>query len=271
MGDAPSGRPRVAGLVERTLDAVSVELDPGSGQIDERRAVAVPGPGSLAAIELGLRMGPVTAFAVGGAEVEGVLRECLAMGVTAAVRAADVGALVGALGAETFDLVITSWRSGHGSPSPLGPLVAGLLDLPQATAVDELSLRVPGEVVVRRRLGRGEVERLALPLPAVVAIEPGVVTPRLGSPAALLGARAAAIQVLESGDSSAPRATFLGYRPPRPPPPRTPPPDPALSAEARIAEVVGLTAPERHRELATGPPSELAARIVAFLEERGFL
>ena len=95
--------------------------------------------------------------------------------------------------------------------------------------------------------------------------------PRLGSPAALLGARAAAIQVLESGDSSAPRATFLGYRPPRPPPPRTPPPDPALSAEARIAEVVGLTAPERHRELATGPPSELAARIVAFLEERGFL
>ena len=52
---------------------------------------------------------------------------------------------------------------------------------------------------------------------------------------------------------------------------RTPPPDPALSAEARIAEVVGLTAPERHRELATGPPSELAARIVAFLEERGFL
>jgi electron transfer flavoprotein beta subunit len=263
--------PRVAVLVERTWDPFSVELDPATEEVEWGRTVSVPGPGSLDALELGLRLGNVAAFAIGGEEVEDVLRESLAMGAATAVRAADLSGLVSALRGERFDLVITSWRSGHGSPNPLGPLVAGFLDLPQATAVDQLALQAAGEVVVRRRLGRGELEELALPLPAVVAIEPGIVTPRLGSPAAVLAAREAAIPVLEPYHSAAPRATFLGHRPPRPPPPRTLPPDSMLSAEERIAEVVGLAAPERHRELVTGPPAELATRIVAFLEERGFL
>ena len=61
------------------------------------------------------------------------------------------------------DLVLASWRSGHQSPSPLGPLLAGLLGLPQATAVDELVVQDPGRAVVGRRLGRGEREELALP------------------------------------------------------------------------------------------------------------
>jgi electron transfer flavoprotein beta subunit len=263
---------RVAALVERTWDPHSVELDPVTGAIDRRRTVSVPGPGSLEAIELGLRLGSVTAYTIGGAEDEHVLRECLATGAAAAVRAADLGELARALRTERFDLVLAPWRSGHESPTPLGPLVAGLLDLPQATAVDELVIRSPREAVVRRRLDRGEREELALPLPAVVAIEPGIVTPRLGSPAAVLAARSGTIRVLEAPTSATtPGPVFLGYRAPRPTAPRTWPRDSELSVEARIAAVAGLAAPARHRELVTGSAEEMAARIVAFLAERGLL
>jgi electron transfer flavoprotein beta subunit len=261
---------RVAALVEQAWDPVSVELDLVTGAVDRDRAVSVPGPASLEVVELGLRLGSVTAYAVGGEEAEAVRRRCLAMGA-AAVRARDLEGLARALRAERFDLVLASWRSGHESPSPLGPLVAGLLDLPQATAVDELRVQGSGEVVVRRRLDRGRREELALSLPAVIAIEPGFVTPRIGSPAAALEAQAATIPVLAPAASARLQATLLGYRPPRPVAPRTRVPDPGQPAEARIAEVVGLADGRGRRELVTGPAEELAARIVAFLEERGFL
>ena len=143
-----AGPLRVAALVEWAWDPLSVELDPDTGAVDRRRTVSVPGPGSLDAVELGLR---------------------------------------------------------------------------------------------------------------------------LGSPAAVLDAQAATIPVLRARGPAAPQATFLGHRPPRPAAPRAWRLDRTLSAEARIAEVVGLAAPERHRELVTGSAEELAARIVTFLEERGFL
>jgi electron transfer flavoprotein beta subunit len=259
----------LAALVEQAWDPVSVELDLVTGAVDVRRTVSVPGPASLEVVELGLQLGSVTAYAV-GAEEDDVLRRCLAMGA-AAVRASDLEGLAGALRAGRFDLVLASWRSGHESPNPLGPMVAGLLDLPQATAVDELAVQGSAEVVVRRRLDRGRREELALPLPAVIAIEPGLVTPRAGSPAAVLEAQAATIPILEAEASGKLQASLVGYRPPRPVARRTRAPDPTLPAEARIAEVVGLGAEGRRRELVTGPPEELAARIVAFLEERGFL
>jgi electron transfer flavoprotein beta subunit len=258
---------RVAVLVEWAWDPDSVELDPATGGVDRCRAASALGPGSLDAVELGLRLGSVTVYTIGGAEAEEGLRTCLGMGATAAVRAQDLGALAGALRGERLDVVFVSWRSAHESPNPLG----GLLDLPQATAVDELVVQSPGEALVCRRLGRGEREELTLPLPAVIAVEPGIVVPRLGTPAAVLDAQAATIHVLETGGAAPRQASFGGYRPPRPPAPRTWLPGTSLSAEARIAEVVGLAAASPHRELVTGPAEEVAARIVSFLYERGFL
>lgn len=261
---------KVVAVVEQSWDPSSVELDPAGLSVDESRAVTVPSPGSLEAVEVGLGLGAVTVCAVGEPVVEGVLRDALAMGAASAFRAADLEGLAEELRRRGFDLLLASWRSGHQSPSPAVPFLAGLLNLPQATAVDHLALRGEGEVRVRRRLDRGEREELVLPLPAVLALEPGMVTPRLGSPAAVLAAREASIEVVEPA-AARPRPVFGGYRAPRPAPPRALPPGPELSAEARIAEVVGLAKDARHRELATGTAEEVAARIVAFLEERGFL
>jgi electron transfer flavoprotein alpha/beta subunit len=259
---------RVAAVVELSWDPASIEVDPVTGGVDWARAAPAPAPGALEAVEHALRLGEATAYCVGAEAVEDLLRRCLAMGAPSVARAPDVRALAAALERARPDLVLTFHRSGDQGPSPLGPTLAGLLDWPQATGVDDLHVEA-AEALVRRRLDRGERLELSLPLPAVVALEPGLVRPREATPAAMIAAQAAAVPALPPAPP-APAPILLGHQAPRPAPPRMPWPDARLSAEARIASVVGATAPARQRELVTGAPEEVAARIAEFLAELGY-
>ena len=261
---------RAAAVVELAWDPASIELGPAGG-VDWSRAVPAPVPGSLEAVELALRLAEeVAVFGLGLPEVDGLLRTCLAMGADRVARAPDVAALAEALRSEAFDLVLAPQRSGDHGASTVAPTLAGLLDLPQATAVERLRLE-DGEVVAVRRLDRGEREEVAVPLPAVVAVEPGVAAPRVATPAALVAARAAPVPRLRAaGGPRRPRAVLTGHLPPRPAPPRLAAPDPGLPAEARIAAVVGAAAPGHRRELVTGSAEEVAERIASLLAELGY-
>jgi electron transfer flavoprotein alpha/beta subunit len=259
---------RVAVVVEHVWDPATVEVSP-AGELDWSRVVAAPGPGSLEAVELGLGLGAVTAFGFGVGDVPGLLRRCLAMGAVGVKQAADIHAIAVAMRTEGFDLVLAAHRSGDGGPGPSGPLLAGLLDLPQATAVE--SLRIEGrEALATRRLDNGEREDVALPLPAVVAVEPGLVRSRLASPRALVAALGAEVPSLAEV-SAAPRPVFLGYAAPRPAPPRLRTPDPDQPAEARIATVVGGPAGGGQRHIVSGDPEAVARRILELLRDRGFV
>jgi electron transfer flavoprotein beta subunit len=259
---------RIAVVVEQGWDPFSIEVDPVTGDVDWARAAPAPAPGSLEAVETGLRLGDVVVFGVGAGPVDALLRECLALGAAPAVRAPDVPALAAAIGAEAFDLVLAPHRSTDHGSGLLAPLLAGLLDLPQATAVESLAV-AGGEAVVTRRLDRGEREELALALPAVVALEPGICRPRTATPAALIAAASAVVEELPG--LAGPAARFRGHLPPRPAPPRMAWPDAGLSAEARIAAVIGTADIGHGRELVTGPAEKIADRIVRFLEARGFV
>ncbi|MDR0357914.1 MAG: hypothetical protein LBJ87_00400 [bacterium] len=263
---------RVAAVVEQAWDPASIEFDAATGGIDWRRAAPQPGPGSLDAVEVGLRLGDgVVAYAIGDEGCDDLLRRCAAMGAEVA-RAPSLEALVAALAAERFPLVVGPARSGDESPSPLTSMLAALLDVPGVGAVEWLQLETSGDAAtLRRRLDRGAREELWVPLPAVLGVEPGVATPRQASPAAVLAARHTEVPVLPEADAVLHRPELLGYRPPRPAPPRVRPPDPSLPAAARIAAVVGTGDAGHHRELVSGTPEQLAVRIVAFLEERGRL
>src|SRR5262249_49117237 len=178
-----SGTPdtvRVAVVVEQAWDPASIEVD-ARGAVDWARAVPAPSPGSLEAVELALGLGETHVFGL-GARPEPLLRDCLARGAAAATAAPDVYARVPALA--DYDLLLAPHRSGDHGVSPVAALLAGLLDLPQATAVETLSL-AEAEATVIRRLDRGEREELAVPLPAGIAVEPGIAPPRPGAPAAL--------------------------------------------------------------------------------------
>jgi len=259
----------VAAVVVAAWDPASIEVDPAGGAIDRSRAAPAPGPGSREAVELGLGLGETHVFGLAGPDVEALLRECLAVGAASAVAAPDAYALAEALASDPFDLVLVPHRSGDHGAGPVAGLLAGLLDLPQATGVE--SLDVSGaEATVVRRLDLGVREELAVPLPAVIAVEPGIARPRAASPAALIAARSAPIAWLPPA-ARAPRPAFLGHRPPRPAPPRMAAPADALPAEARIAAVVGAAAETRQRELVTGTADEVARRIVELLEATGYL
>jgi electron transfer flavoprotein alpha/beta subunit len=263
---------RVAAVVEQGWDPASIEFDAGIGGVDWGRAAPQPGPGSLDAVEVGLRLGDeVVAYAIGDEGCDEVLRRCAAMGAEVR-RAPSLESLVAALSAEPFQLALVPSRSGDESASPLALALAELLYLPGVGGVEWLELEPSGgAATVRRRLDRGAREELWVPLPAVLGVEPGVATPREASPAAVLAARHAEVPVLDEVDPVLRRLELLGHRPPRPAPPRVRPPDPSLPAAARIAAVVGTGGAGHHRELVSGTPQQLAARIVAFLEERGQL
>jgi len=149
---------KVAVVVEQVWDPVSIELDAVSGTIDWSRAAALPGPGSLEALEVGLSLGEVHAYGLGVGPVTDLLRLCLALGARRAVEAPDVYAVADAMRQERLDLVLVPHRSGDGAASPVGPTLAGLLDLPQATGVEALRLVGPEAVVIRHLhfAGRGD-------------------------------------------------------------------------------------------------------------------
>jgi electron transfer flavoprotein beta subunit len=260
---------RVAAVVEAAWDPASIEVDPVSGEIDRSRAAPAPTPGSREAVEIGLGLGETHVFGLAGPEVEAMLRECLAMGAASAAAAPDAYALADALALESFDLVLVPHRSGDHGASPVAGLLAGLLDLPQATGVESLAVAA-GEVTAVRRLDRAVREEVAVPLPAVIAVEPGIARPRSASPGALIATRSATVVWLPPA-ARAPRPAFLGHRPPRPAPPRMAAPADALPAEARIAAVVGAATDTRQRELVTGTADEVARRILELLEAAGYL
>ena len=190
-------------------------------------------------------------------------------GTEAAARA-----LAGPLAAVSADLVLTGGRTLDGGAGTLGPMLAELLGLPEATAVEHLAVTAGGgEVTVRRRLERGARELLALALPAVVCVEPGIAALEDAPLPALLATRRAPVPVLEAAPGGvAGDCRRVRRLPPRPRPRRLAAPDPSLPVEARLAAVLGGGERlDQEHALVEGPPWLLVERILALLEERGYL
>jgi electron transfer flavoprotein beta subunit len=278
---------RITVVVEHGWDPASVEVDPLSGAVDERRTVSSIGDGSRAAVALALglrdRGGRVDVLAAAPAAADPDLRGLLAAGVDGVARVwsdslvgagadAAARALAGPLEDAGADLVLTSDRGLDGGRGVLGPMLAELLGLPQATAVEQLAITASGgEVTVRRRLDRGAREQLVLCLPAVVCVEPRIAALADAPLPALLASSSAPVPVLAPAGVP-PGCRLVRRLPPRPRPRRLPAPDPALPVEARLAAVLGGgNAREGEHAVAEGPPEVLVERILRLLEERGYL
>jgi electron transfer flavoprotein beta subunit len=136
---------------------------------------------------------------------------------------------------------------------------------------------------VHRKLERGAREVVRLPLPAVLGLETGLAEPRYPALPAFMEALQASIPVLRlpgAGASTLPvhtpdalevRCPQTTVGPPRPRPRVVFAPDYHLPPEERIAQILTAGMPRKAGVLLEGSPSELAARLVAFLRERGFV
>lgn len=152
-------------------------------------------------------MEEVVVVTAGPEEAAQILRTCLAMGADRAVHLrcgrddladpfAVAAALAGAVrssGAQIVTAGLLAEDSGHGQ---VGGLVAGLLGWAWASAVTAIRPEA-GRLVVERELDGGRAAVVALELPAVVAVQTGVNTPRYANLRGIMAARRKPIETLE--------------------------------------------------------------------------
>ncbi len=284
--------------VKQTPDSTSVYVDPITGQVDVERFVQVLNPADACAIEAAVRLkeqvgGVVTVLTLGPSDAEGALRAGLAIGADIAVRlwydAADewgpftvaqaLAAYIQSVGISP-DLIFCGDTSSDWSSGIVGPALAQYLSMAQVTSVAQVSLaqrEAPTHIRASRKLERGYSEILEIEMPCMLAVTASLNEPRYPSLPAHLAALKAPIQVLDASsfidlfEESADETILLEMHSPRPRPRYVATPNSKDSAYRRIGDIVSGGATGRKTRLIEGATEELAAALVEFLRERGFL
>ena len=147
------------------------------------------------------------AVTAGPADAGQVLRSCLAMGVDRGVHlitdrahladpffvARALADAVSGLDAGVVTAGLLAEDSGHGQ---VGGLVAGLLGYAFASAATRLHFR-DGRLEVHRELEGGRIAVVELRLPAVVAVQTGINTPRYASLRGIMASRRKPVERVE--------------------------------------------------------------------------
>ena len=294
-------------LVHQGLD-VSVDLDlrdpaSASGAVGHRGGdrLVVTARADRAALEWAIALGGrAVALTVGPHESGAVLAWALARGADRAIRIWDDG--LGALDLSAMARVISAAvrrvapsvlvageRGLAGATGALPALVAAHLGWPCVGGAIRLA-REEQTLVVERRVGGGRREELDVPWPGVVTVTADSAEPRYVSALACRNAARrghetwtlADLGLTENAVRAAVRLHVDRVDWPRPRPRRTaaaPPPGPPRSAADRLRQLVGgggaagratPTAAPASR-VVEGDAGAVADRIIAFLEQQGFV
>ena len=153
------------------------------------------------------RGGTKTVVTVGDEDSEDVLRQALAMGADDAIRVDEAGfelsdaegiaqGIFHAIRDVSFDLLLTGAQSSDHGWGKVGLILAELLGLPYASLVVGIEI-AENKLVVTRELESNTLEKVALPLPAVLTIQTGLNSPRYVS---IMGIqRVRTIEIKETG------------------------------------------------------------------------
>uniref|UniRef100_A0A7C2N7G4 Electron transfer flavoprotein subunit beta/FixA family protein n=1 Tax=Archaeoglobus fulgidus TaxID=2234 RepID=A0A7C2N7G4_ARCFL len=184
-----------------------------------------------------------------GTNCDDTLRKCLAMGADRAIKipadtfdpyqTAEV--IKEAIKNEQFDMIFAGFMSQDLNNALVGVLLAGMLDLPVATAVTELKLE-DGKVVARRELEGGYLEEVELPTPCVLTIQSGINEPRYVSIMGIKRAKSKEIKEVSIAPSISTVEVERMYLP-----------------------------PVKKAEMIEGDPSQIASKIVEILRDRGLI
>ena len=207
--------------------------------------------------------GEVTLLTLGDEEAEDVLRRGLAMGADRAVHICDedlegsdpltvARAVKRALEGREFDLILTGAQSSDLGQAQTGVLLAQLLDLPYATLAVSLEIK-DGRALVERELEANTLERVELPLPALITIQSGINRPRYVSILGIRKVRNVSIDLLEADD--------LDLEPEE------------IGFEGSIFQERTLALPPQGQgaEMLEGGLDQVCARVVEIIQEKGGL
>ncbi len=198
-------------LIKQVPDTTEVRIDRETNTLIREGVPSIINPFDTYAIEEGLRLkesaggGTVTVMSMGPPQVEGALREALALGVDDAIllsdrafAGSDTWATSYTLAAGIrkrgdFDVVLCGKQAIDGDTAQVGPGVARLLGIPQVTYVRKLSL--DGKRCVAERMMEDGSDVLGVPLPALFTVVKEINEPRLPSLKGKMRAKKAEITV----------------------------------------------------------------------------
>ncbi|MFH1135068.1 MAG: electron transfer flavoprotein subunit beta/FixA family protein [Pseudomonadota bacterium] len=257
-------------LVKQTPDAADVKIDPKTGSLIREGVESIMNPDDRHGLEAALELkdrhgGRVVAVTMGPPQAVDVLTEALGMGVDEGVlltdrffAGADTWATSYTLGLclETlrpFDLVVTGRQAVDGDTAQVGPQLAEGLNLPQATYVRTLDVR--GNILTAERLMDDGLEKVEVPLPALVTVMAGPREPRPPRIPEILAAclPQAKIKVLNAADIGA-RADLTGLA-------------------GSYTRVIKTFSPKTERVGRTieGSPEEMARELVSAIRSRNLI
>jgi electron transfer flavoprotein beta subunit len=203
------------------------------------------------AIQIKERFGDGEVVVVGvGSACEDTLRKCLAMGADRAIKipqdatmdafqTADL--IKNAIKDEKFDIIMAGYQSQDLNNALVGTLLAGMLEIPFATAVTALEVE-NSSVKVRRELEGGYNEEVILPTPCLVTIQSGINEPRYVS---IMGIKRAKTKELKEVE---------------------------VRSDVSTLEVEKMYFPPvKKAEMLEGSPEEVAKKLIELLKDRGLI
>ena len=276
------------------------DVDPLTGAVHSDRRTSGGSPADAAALEWALRLGarwrrPVVAVTAGPAGADVLVREALAAGAAAGVRADlapgassdEVAAALAAVLPRRVDLVMCGvWSLDRGTGS-VPAFLAAELDAVQALGLEGHEPEDTGaepSLLGERRLDAGRRERVRVRLPAVCSVEAASARLRRASFEAVVASQQAAIDVASvtprpgrppepAALRESPRRQESGVRvrPFRPRAKELPAPSSTLSPRERILALTGtLVDREPPQTLVLDPPAA-ADELLARLRHWGYL
>jgi electron transfer flavoprotein beta subunit len=175
-------------LVKQVPDTTEVKIDPKTGNMIREGVPSILNPFDQFALEEAVMVknklgGTVTVITLGPDQAKTALMRCLALGADVSIHLSDY-AFAGADTLATsfslasaikkvgkYDLIFTGQMAQDGETGQVGPEIAAMLDLPQATYVEEIKDITPEKIVVKSDTDEG-YRIMELKLPALIAFLP---------------------------------------------------------------------------------------------------
>jgi electron transfer flavoprotein alpha/beta subunit len=171
-----------------------VKIDPKTGTLIREGVDSIINPEDKNAIEEALRIKEsqdgvdITVLSMGPPQAENALREALAMGADSAVLVSD-RAFAGADTLATsyvlsraikkikrYDLILCGRQAIDGDTAQVGPQLAEVLDLPQATYAEEINIK--GNVVTVNSNFDSVIRIIEMKMPALITVTNRINKPR---------------------------------------------------------------------------------------------
>jgi electron transfer flavoprotein beta subunit len=201
--------------------AARIKIGAGGKEVDSADLNFVVNPYDEYAVEEALKVkeavggGEVVIISLGPDRATEAIRTCLAMGADRGIHLKDAAfegsdpyvtakVLAKVIGDMEYDLILCGKQAVDDNASFVGPGLAEMLGIPQATVITKLDLSDDRKSITVEREVEGGKEVVEIPLPALVTAQKGLNEPRYASLPGIMKAKKKEIKVIDAASLGIP-------------------------------------------------------------------